>query len=243
MFLALDTDILAYKAASSAEMEIDWGDDVWSLQSDLKDAKMSFKTQVDVIRERTGVSEFVCCLSDSSENNFRKTVYPDYKSNRKKTRKPVGYKALIEWIEDNYPTLRKPTLEADDVMGILATKPENEGKCIIVSDDKDMKTIPCRLYQPTNDEHLTLTEQDADKYFLMQTLTGDTTDGYKGLAGIGPKKAEAILGARPAWSVVEQAYIKAGFTREDAIQQARLARILRWTDWDEDKGEVKLWTP
>ena len=35
----------------------------------------------------------------------------------------------------------------------------------------------------------------------------------------------------------------AGFTKDDAIQQARLARILRWEDWDKDKGEVILWHP
>ena len=39
------------------------------------------------------------------------------------------------------------------------------------------------------------------------------------------------------------AYIKAGYTRDDALEQARLARILRWTDWDEKKGEPILWTP
>ena len=128
-------------------------------------------------------------------------------------------------------------------MGILATSPKNKGKCIIVSDDKDMLTVEAEVYRPTQDQRLTLTQQEADKNFLMQTLTGDATDGYKGLQGVGPKKAEAILGSRPTWSSVEQAYIKAGFTREDAIQQARLARILRWSDWDEDKGEVILWTP
>ena len=93
------------------------------------------------------------------------------------------------------------------------------------------------------DEMLTITEADADKYFFTQVLTGDATDGYKGIPGIGPKKAEAILGARPHWGAVEQAYIKAGMTRDDAIQQARLARILRFSDYDSMKGEVILWTP
>ena len=39
-------------------------------------------------------------------------------------------------------------------MGIIATKPGNEGKVTIVSDDKDMKTIPGRLYRPMSDELL-----------------------------------------------------------------------------------------
>ena len=242
MFLAIDTDILMYKAASSAETEIDWGDDVWSLWTDLNEAKASFNHQLKYIKDKLGVSEVVCCLSDHG-NNFRKQVDPTYKSNRKGTRKPVGYVALCAWVEENFKSLRKPTLEADDVLGILATKPENKGKCIIVSDDKDLKTIPGKLYRPAADERLTITDDEALRFFLTQVLTGDTADGYKGVPGIGPKKAEAILGTRPHWGAVENAYLKAGLTRDDAIQQARLARILHWSDWDAKKEKVIPWTP
>lgn len=242
MFLALDTDILLYKAATAAETEIDWGDDVWSLQTDLKDAKQSFQTQINNITSKLGIEDYVCCLSDHS-SNFRKQVDPTYKSNRKGTRKPLGYVSLCSWVEETYKSFRKPTLEADDCLGIIATMPTNIGKCVIVSDDKDLKTIPGRLYRPTADEQLTISEQDADKFFLTQVCVGDPVDGYKGIPGIGPKKAEALLGLRPHWGAVEQAYIKAGMTKNDAIQQARLARILRWSDWDEEKGEVILWTP
>jgi DNA polymerase-1 len=242
MFLALDTDILLYKAASAAEQEIDWGDDVWSLQTDLKEAKQSFQAQIDHITSKLGIKDYVCCLSDHS-NNFRKDVDPTYKSNRKGTRKPLGYVSLCEWVETTYKSFRKPSLEADDCLGIIATMPINSGKCVIVSDDKDLKTIPGKLYRPTAGEQLTISEQDADRHFLTQVCVGDPVDGYKGIPGIGPKKAEAILGSRPHWGAVEQAYIKAGMTKQDALTQARLARILRWSDWDEEKGEVKLWTP
>jgi len=242
MFLAFDTDIIMYRAACSAEREVDFGDDVWSLFTDLKEAKEIFDKQIETIKTKLGVDDYICCLSDH-KSNFRKTISPDYKSNRKGTRKPVGYVALCSWVEDNYPTIRKPSLEADDCMGILATKPDNIGNCIIVSDDKDMLGIPSKLYRPMADEQLTVSQQDADKHFLKQVLTGDPTDGYKGIHGIGAKKAEAILGTRPHWGAVEQAYIKAGMTKEDALTQARLARILRWSDWDEEKGEVRLWTP
>jgi len=242
MFLALDTDILMYKAATAAEREIDWSGDIWSLYTDLAEAKAAFQTQIDRITNKLDVHDYVCCLSDHG-NNFRKTLEPTYKSNRKGTRKPVGYVALCSWVEETYRTFRKPTLEADDCLGIIATKPENVGKCIIVSDDKDLKTIPTKLYRPTADEKLTLSEADADRYFYTQVLTGDPTDGYKGVKGVGPKKAEQILGQRPHWGAVEQAFIKAGMTKDDAIHQARLARILRWSDWDADKEAVKLWTP
>jgi DNA polymerase-1 len=153
----------------------------------------------------------------------------------------VGYKALKAWVTGEYNTVVKPGLEGDDCLGIIATKPDSD--CIIVSDDKDLKTIPGRLFRPAAGESLTISEADADRFFLTQVLTGDTTDGYKGVPGIGPKKAETILGPRPHWGAVEQAFIKAGLTKDDAITQARLARILRWSDWDAQKGEPILWKP
>ena len=240
MFLAIDGDILLYKSAISAEVEYEWDADCWSLMSDLNDAKSAFKAQMDTITTRLKTENTVICLSDPA-SNFRKTVDPTYKSNRRGTRKPVGYKALKEWVGKNYTTMQKPGLEGDDCLGILATRPGND--CIMVSDDKDLLGIKGRLYRPSKDELIDSQVNDAEHFFLTQVLTGDAVDGYKGCPGIGPKKAEIILGNRPAWSSVEQAYIKAGLTKDDALRQARLARILRWTEWDAEKGEPILWKP
>ena len=57
-------------------------------------------------------------------------------------------------------------------------------------------------------------------------------------------KAKTLLDKHGAvWKTVEDAYIKAGLTAEDALLQGRLARILRDTDWDFEKEEVRLWKP
>ena len=242
MKLLLDTDIMLYQSILATEYELDWGSDIWTLYTDLNEAKNIFNTQIINIKNQLNSDDILCCLSDPKAN-FRKVVDPSYKSNRKSTRKPVGYVALRNWVIEKFPTLGRPTLEADDVMGIEATRPENIGKTIIVSSDKDMKTIPCRLYRPMQDELLDITEQQADAYFFQQTLTGDSTDGYSGCKGVGEKTAAKILGSRPTWELVEQAYVKAGMTRDDAIRQARLARILRWSDWHSEKKEVRLWIP
>jgi len=45
------------------------------------------------------------------------------------------------------------------------------------------------------------------------------------------------------WPSVVEAYKKAKLTEEDALMNARCARILRASDWDFKKEEVKLWTP
>ena len=238
----IDADILLYRSMTYAEQEINWHDNVWTLYADIDEAKKIFTGQLDKIKTNLKTDDVLCCLSDRSDN-FRKRIDPTYKSNRRGTRKPCGINAFIDWVEEAYPSLRKPSLEADDVLGILATKPDNIGKVVVVSDDKDLKTIPCVLFRPSREEKLQISQQQADAYFLEQCLTGDPTDGYGGCKGVGEKTAKKILGSRPTWSSVEQAYIKAGMTRDDALQQARLARILRWSDWDEAKGEPILWQP
>ena len=126
-------------------------------------------------------------------------------------------------------------------MGIMGSV---EGtKAIVVSDDKDLKSVPCRLYRPQTDERHEISLQDADRQFFTQTLTGDVTDGYAGCPKIGPKTAEEVLGMSPNWRLVVNAYQKEKLDFNYALTQARLARILRSTDWDDEKGEVKLWEP
>lgn len=239
--LLIDADLYLYRAAAGAEEQIDWGDDLFSLATDLKVAKKTFIEQLNTFKTELGADEAILCFSD--RENFRKEVDPEYKSNRKKTRKPVGFAELIQWAKGQYTHIQKPGLEGDDCMGILATGELYKDCSIIVSDDKDMRSVPCKLYRPSDDIMYTISEKEADAFFLTQCLTGDSADGYSGIPGIGPKKAEAILGARPDWSLVEAAYIKHNMTRDDAIRMARLARILRISDWDSKANKHILWEP
>ena len=238
--LLIDADLFLYQAAAAAEKEYDWGDDVFTLMTDLKDAKKIFTDKMQFVTDTLGTDKMILCFSDKL--NFRKVVSETYKANRKATRKPTGYRSFIRWAKDQHKFYWKPSLEADDCMGIMQTMPGSD--TIIVSDDKDMRTIPGRLYRPMSDEMLEISDDEADLHFFTQCLTGDPTDGFPGLPGFGPKKAEALFKAhRASWSTVEAAYNKAGLTKEDALIQARLARILRWSDWDPQNNTYKLWEP
>jgi DNA polymerase I len=237
--LLIDADLYLYRACAAAEEEVDWGDDLWSLQTDLKEAKAIFQRTLQEVCEALDTANFILCFSD--RDNFRKEVLPSYKGGRKKVRKPCGYKAAVQWARDTYLWHSEPMLEADDVMGILATAPDSKG--VIVSDDKDMLTLPAKLYRPQSGEHHDVSVADADRAFLTQSLTGDPTDGYTGVPRVGAVTAAKILGVRPAWSAVVAAYVKAGLTEADAIQQARCARILRFEDWDQNTSTIKLWEP
>ena len=237
--LLIDADLYLYRACAAAEEEVDWGDDLWSLQTDLKEAKAIFQRTLQEVCEALDTANFILCFSD--RDNFRKEVLPSYKGGRKKVRKPCGYKAAVEWAKQTYLWHSEPLLEADDVMGILATAPDSKG--VILSDDKDMLTLPAKLYRPQSGEHHDISVADADRAFLTQSLTGDPTDGYTGVPRVGAVTAAKILGVRPSWSAVVAAYIKAGLTEADAIQQARCARILRFEDWDQETSTIELWEP
>lgn len=236
--LLIDGDIVAYRYSSTVEQEVDWGDDVWSLWSDAKEAKQLILQYLDHLVEATAADDFVFTFSD--KDNFRKAISPDYKSNRKGKRKPTCYKGVKTWLESEYESIEMPGLEGDDVMGILATSGKYE-ETVIVSEDKDMKTIPGLLWRAAEMEDIS--EEYADYYHLYQTLVGDPTDGYKGCKGVGDKRATDILTKDPTWEAVVKAYEKAGQTEEEALVQARLARILRASDYNTNTKEPILWTP
>lgn len=239
--LLIDADGFLYKAVAAAEYEADWGDGVIVLSTNLNQAKDMFRSQIASVCEHLESEDIVLVISGSS--NFRYQVDPSYKSNRKGNRKPLGFHALISWMKEQYgdKVIHHDLLEADDYLGILATKP-NAPQSIIVTDDKDLKTIPGTLYRMG--ELSTIDEDQAERYWLYQTLTGDPVDGYKGCPGIGPVSAEKLL-SKPGnrWDHVKHAYLKAGLTEDHAITQARLARILRYEDWDSINKVPILWSP
>lgn len=240
--LLIDGDILVVSTCAAAEKEVDWGDDQWTVTSDIKSVKATILDAIENMKKDLDAQKAVITLSMG--DTFRHEIYEPYKKGR--GRKPVGTGEVKRWLIEEQDAKLKPGIEADDTMGILSTHPKLiKGEKIIVSADKDMMTIPGLLYR--NGEIITVTEEEADRHWLTQTLTGDVTDNYPGLKGFGAKKAEKFLDAIPEgedpWPHIVQLYGDHGFDEEFALTQARLARILRWTDYDYKKKEVKLWKP
>lgn len=245
--LLLDADILVYQSVAAVEREIQFDEDLFVLFSSITDAKDAFTDKLNTILESVGPCDTLFCLSDS--HNFRKDLDPSYKAHRKAVRKPMAFKELRDWVKETYQTVSKPNLEADDCLGILATKPGNEHS-IIWSIDKDLMQIPGSHL--VDGELVLVTEDEGDYVHFMQTLTGDPSDGYKGCPGMGAVKAAKAL--RPyyvdhslhrvgAWGAICFAYEEAGLTFSDALLQARLARILRWDEWDATNQIPILWEP
>lgn len=244
--LLIDADVLLYKAACSVEKAFEWEPGQWTYQADEYEAREAVDREIEHIMNALEGDTYT--LAITHEVNFRKAILPTYKANRKTTRKPLVLSALRAWlIVDRHAMIRRG-LEGDDVLGILATReqlpafPPYEER-IIVSIDKDMKTIPGR-YSSDLKEIVEVSEAAADWFHMYQTLIGDTTDGYTGLPGVGNVKARGILMTdEPLWSAVVKAYEKRGLTEADALVQARVARILRARDYDFKRKEPILWSP
>jgi DNA polymerase-1 len=242
--LLIDTDIVAYKAAARAEESTAFG----VVVGDLQEACNMAEGVIEEYRELLEADEIIVCLTDTW--NFRLDVDPTYKANRSGTVRPQLLKPIKDYLAETYRSYIRPSLEADDVMGILATHPTLiPGDKIIVSEDKDMRTIPAKVYHPHRPELgvMEVSRLDADRFLMWQTICGDATDGYPGARGVGKSSeyAKDIIFAdrEDLWNEVLGAFASVGLTEEDALRQARLARILRAEDYNLKERRVNLWTP
>ena len=226
--LLVDADFFFYRAASSSEEEHEYNSDLTVIVGDYKRGKSIVEHELTKLRQRFNSDDILLFFTDRT--NFRKTIDPSYKGNRTK-RKPCGYLKLKNWGMETYPSLVYPHLEADDVLGIVATNGSVKD-FVLISPDKDMAQIPCRIYDLK--EEYTQTPGPAKRLLYKQCLTGDSTDGYKGCQGVGPKRADQILDKAKGdyWPAVVKAFEEAEMTEEDAIRNLQLAKILQADNWD-----------
>jgi hypothetical protein len=236
--LLIDADFIVYKCCAGAETEIDFGEDLIVVTSNFKEAYEY------VERELYNIATDLGCFDDSilffsDSINFRKSIDPAYKGHRNR-KKPCGYKRVINKLKEEYPVVVMPTLEADDALGIYATK---EPGHIICSPDKDMRQIPGQLYDLT-DGVVTVEPEEGRRWHLIQTLAGDQTDGYAGVPGIGIKRAVALFEKEGyTWDTVVKAFAEKDLSEEVALMNARLAKILQCDDYDFTNQKPRLWSP
>lgn len=239
--LLIDADYFVYRAAATSEEELEFNPELTVVVGDFRSGQRIVSREVDNLKARFETDDVLLCFTDRV--NFRKSVDPSYKGNRTK-RKPAGFLKLKNWAMETWPSLMKPSLEADDVLGILATNGKLDN-FILVSPDKDMQQIPCRIYDLKNE--YTQTPESAERKLWEQTLTGDSTDGYSGCPTFGPKRAglvlDKVVSSSDYWPTVLECYESVGLSEEDALRNLRLARILQASDWDAEKQEPILLTP
>lgn len=174
----IDADIVSYSCAAYNE---EWGWDA---------CRQDIDNLMRRILETTGADSYAAYITGS--NNFRYTVNPEYKSNRKGKPDPIYRADANAYLVTEYGATVTDGYEADDALGIAAT--ELGTGAIICSIDKDLLTIPGDHYNWRKNEFTHITPVDGLRRLYMQSLIGDTADNIIGVRGIGPVKAKNLLG-------------------------------------------------
>lgn len=128
----------------------------------------------------------------TGKKNFRQVIHPDYKRERKATRKPAHLKAAKQHLIDKWDAQLVEGYEADDLLAIEATS-RSVGEFVIASLDKDLLQIPGDHYNFVKKKFQVITPEEGRHRFWIQSLMGDKVDGIQGLWKVGPKTSEAIL--------------------------------------------------
>ena len=244
MTLLIDADWLIYNSCCACEEDTRWTEHEHTLHSDERDIMNMIDNRIDVYKTIAGEKhDIVMCFT--SYPTFRHEIFPEYKIHRIGKRKPLALRSVINNCKKIYDCVSYPNLEGDAVLGLLATNGQYKNP-IIVSVDKDMRTIPCKLIAAEEVEHIT--EKKANRHWFQMSIAGDSTDGIVGVKGTGMVTATKLLADTPdtidaLWSKVAETYTKKGYSLADAILNARLTRILREGDYDYNTGTVKLWNP
>lgn len=246
--LLIDGDITLYRVASKNQFEMD-GEKYFGLENALKE----LNAEITEILRVTGFTDYLFCIS--SKTNYRKTLFPTYKQNRKPQDKPIGLSLLREHCfseECWHPVKMVEDLEADDVMGILSTR-NNNRDYVIYSLDKDMKTIPTRVWDFRSGKINDISKLDANKYLYKQILTGDAVDGYTGCPSIGKAKAGKLIDDCKSeyYMFIQLVRTYRKKYKDSSFQevldliayQAGQARILHAEDYDFKTKQVKIWYP
>jgi DNA polymerase-1 len=150
---------------------------------------------------------YIAAVFESGESTQRVAEFADYKANRTET--PPDLLEQIPMVRRVLEAMRIPILEyrgfeADDVIGTIARRAEQQGfDVVIVSSDKDMLqlvTDKVTMLNPAKDD--ALYDAEAVKKFMgvrpdqiadLLALMGDTIDNIPGAPGIGEKGAQALL--------------------------------------------------
>ena len=193
---------------------------------------------------------------DPKGKTFRDDIYPDYKANRPAM--PDDLRQQIEPIHEIIRAMGLPLLvvagvEADDVIGTLATEATAQGRPVLIStSDKDMAQLVS--------QHVTLVNtmgKEGDQFMGPEgvvrkfgvppeliidylALMGDTVDNIPGVPKVGPKTAAKWLNEFGSLDAVmaraDQIKGKVGESLREHVEQLPMSRTLTTIKCDVDLG-------
>lgn len=183
--LLLDGDIIAYRCAASCEprkAEREAG----AVPEEDYVAKGRINQCIEQIFYNMNTQDYRGWISGG--NNFRHTIYADYKHSRRDVPVPTHLELCREYLLDKWHFELAQDIETDDELGIAYTDGD-----VIVSIDKDLLQIPGTHFNFVKGDVIRISDADAHFNFWQQMLMGDNSDDIPGLSGIGPAKSAKIL--------------------------------------------------
>src|SRR6476469_1304415 len=151
--------------------------------------------------------DYAAFVQDAPGRTFRDDLYADYKANREAMPDPLAAQiapmlTIVEAL--GFPILRVEGVEADDVIGTLATQAAEQGIDVVVSTgDKDF----AQLVKPGIELVNTMSNTTLDTAGVVEkfgvpperivdllALMGDSIDNIPGVEKCGPKTAAKWLG-------------------------------------------------
>jgi DNA polymerase-1 len=191
--------------------------------------------------------DYIGVAFDPSGGTFRNEIFPEYKANRQEMpediRKAIPYvKKIVEGF--NIPIIEVKGFEADDVIGTLAKKAEQEGlEVYMMTPDKDyaqLVTENIKIYRPANggkpaeiwgvEEVKLKFEVEPIQVIDILGMWGDSVDNIPGIPGIGEKTAKKLVQEfGSVEGLIENAHQLKGKQKENVIafaEQAKLSKHL-----------------
>jgi uncharacterized protein YijF (DUF1287 family) len=132
----------------------------------------------------------------TGKGNHRDTIakVKPYKGNRVNTAKPVHYAAVRRYMMTRWNAIKVDGWEADDAVAAAAAALDYDPAYVmIVSQDKDLRTVPGLLFNYRRGTYELITERQAHVNFYRQMLAGDVTDNICGATLCGEVKAEKLI--------------------------------------------------
>ena len=152
-------------------------------------------------------ADYSACVFDAKGRTFRDDWYPQYKATRAPMPDELGAQVqpLHECIRAlGWPLLEIEGVEADDVIGTLASQAAQRGvRTVISSSDKDLTqlvgphvTMVNTMSNETYDEAGVVAKFGVKPSQIIDylTLIGDSVDNIPGVDKVGPKTAAKLLG-------------------------------------------------
>lgn len=177
----------------------------------------------------------------TSKTNFRYTLYSDYKATRsnnesednKLLRERVSLLKRLVY-ERLKPIVRiSSVFEADDLLIQYADK-----GYITASLDKDcINASPTKCFNyKTNKWNKANSQEDINRWYLIQSIAGDVSDNIKGCKGMGMVKATKFVDELLNQEKTYNDYINLFDTNEDCLLSNRLVRLNQY----DSNGNLKL---